>query len=638
MYPQIGKKMSTQSIYYRSIKPSWLAATLFILTACSGPTQKPATTEPLDPLNNQALADFKSGNIETAAETWALLANQATNPNRSYYLLRAADARIMLAQLQQADSLLAEVAPSQLDNRYRALYKVVKAELLLAAGEPQPAESLLLTTSSRNPQLQQRIQLLLDKARREQQSPTQQAWAEFTQQANSSLMNDSYALDLMHSLDPIPVAELEEKMPQLTGQLPGWVDLVLIARSQHPDIEARNTAISNWRSRNPSHRLTVEQAYRLSEDFSSSLPAPARVSIVLPQSGRMAGMAAAIRDGMMASYLNSPQKNQTELRFLSSTGAGLNGETFAASVANLATTADQIIGPLSRSKVVELMAVKPSALPLLALNLPPQQVAGEPELRSETVFFPLLPEDEARAAANRAIASGFMKMIVLTPTSKMGERLANAFVETYILAGGSIIGSNSYQQTDVDHSDHLKQLLGVTNSQLRAKRMQQILGAKIGFETSVRGDIDAIFLVANPLQGRLIKPQLKFLDAGHIPVLATSMIYSGNPDWRADRDLNGIAITTNYIAIRRSEASKDNSSSLPQSLAKNGKLDRFFALGADSWSILPWLPAMQENPQMTYSGLSGQLSITASGRLAREPVWAVFRKGLLQQLAATPLE
>ncbi len=628
--------MNYQYLHSNSIKHCLIIAGFLLLAACSGTTERPFSAEPLDPLNATALAEFASGEIETAAEIWANLANQSSGPNRNYYLLRAADSRIMLNHASQAEALMSEINPSQLDYRYLALFKAVQGELYLNNNQPAEAERLLATASTSNNDLQQRIKLLLDKAIFKQQSPTLRAWQEFEQAANSSLMNDSYALTLMHTLDPVPAAELRQQREQLTGELPGWVDLILIARTQYPDSAARQVDIANWRSKNSFHRLTEEQAYRLSENFSSSLPAPARVSILLPQSGGLAKMAAAIRDGLMSSYLDSGQKNQSELKFLSTNGAGLNGMSFADSVADLANTADQVIGPLSRSTVSEFIALKPPGLSLLALNLPQHHEPDQSKTDSNALFFPLLPEDEARSAARRAIALGYMKMIVITPDSKMGERQYNAFVEEYIFAGGSILGSSSYLQSDVDHSIKLKQLLGIARSQQRGDRLQRLLGTNIGFEASIRGDIDAIFLVANPRQGRLIKPQLKFLDAGYLPVFSTSMIYSGNPDRQADRDLNGIAITTNHLALRRSLASKKPNS--PTLVPEDGKFDRFFALGADSWSILPWLPTMQENPQMSYSGLSGKLSLTTDGRLARDPVWAVFRSGRLELAASTPQE
>lgn len=632
--------MNHHHVHSKSTKYCLIIAGFLLLAACSGPATRPVATEPLDPLNDQALAEFANGEIETAAEIWASLASQSSGQNRSFYLLRAADSRIMLGQYSQATALINDVEPRQLDNRYLALFKAVQGELFLNNNQPAEAERILATASTRNNELQQRIELLLEKAIFKQQSPTLRAWQEFEQTADSSLMNDSYALTLMHTLDPVPASELQQQRDDLTGDLPGWIDLVLIARSQYPDTQARLAAIADWRSRNILHRLTQEQAYRLSESFKSSLPAPARVSILLPQSGNMATMAAAIRDGLMSSYLDSAQKNQSELKFLSTNGAGLNGLSFADSVADLANTSDHVIGPLGRKTVSEFMTLKASGLPLLALNLPQQQEieqSGENE-NTNTLFFPLLPEDEARSAARRAISVGYTKMLVIAPQSKIGDRLVDAFVETYLLAGGKVIASNRYLQADVDHSANLKQILGVASSQQRGDRLQRILGMDVGFEASIRGDIDAIFLVANPRQGRLIKPQLKFLDAGHLPVLSTSLIYTGNPDRQADRDLNGISITTNHLALRRSKASKEKNPTISSPMPTEGNLDRFFALGADSWSILPWLPTMYDNPQVSYSGLSGQLSVTADGRLAREPVWAVFRSGRLELLKSTPLE
>ena len=375
----------------------------------------------------------------------------------------------------------------------------------------------------------------------------------------------------------------------------------------------------------------------------------------------MAALAEAIRDGLMGSYLSSPQKNRSELHFISTTGTAFEQE-----LRTLADNSDQIIGPLDRSEVSNVTRSLPADFPLLALNLPQDESASSTPLPASTneetnagqaetqsiptvhlvdesrskrnpnaVFFPLLPEDEARAAARLAISTGALKMIIIATDSHLGNRQVDAFTSEYYSAGGQVIASMRYAEKDVDHSARLKQILGVTQSQQRGNELQRLLGEELGFEASVRGDLDAIFLVANPRQGRLIKPQLKFLDAGYLPVLATGMIYSGVPDWSADRDLDGIRVTSNRMALRRVLSLTRKNPEDKIEIPGTGRYDRFTAMGADSWSILPWLPMLMANPEMSYSGLSGELTIAADGRLSREPVWAYFRNG---RLTALPID
>jgi len=632
----------------RRLAVTGLVFSLLLLSACGTPTVK--QTAPRDP---QASSAFQSGNFSTAADLWQQLARESGSSERSYYLLRAADARLLNRQTDQAETLLGQVDAQKLDRRYRALYNAVKGELLLHQGKPEQAETILAGTSTTNSDLQKRVQLLLNQARLQQQSPELQAWEAFKQRAENTFMSDSDALALLHLLDPVSATTLKDRSSRERGEIPGWIDLTLIARGQYADEEARITAMASWRTAHPFHRLDEAQAYQLATEFNASLAVPGRISILLPQSGRMAGMAAAIRDGLMGSYLNSPQKNRSELRFISTTDADLSLE-----LSSVTESSDQIIGPLVRSEVSHVIRSVPADFPMLALNLPEDESAGSTMLpaaadeQAETqnaptlrlvdesrlqrnlnaVFFPLLPEDEARAAARLAISMGALKMVIIAPDTHLGNRQVDAFMSEYSSIGGQVLTSMRYTEQDVDHSARLKQILGVAQSQQRGNELKRVLGGELGFEASVRGDLDAIFLVANPRQGRLIKPQLKFLDAGYLPVFATGMIYSGVPDWSADRDLDGIRITSNRLALKRVLSLNRNKEEETPAIPGNGRYDRFTAMGADSWSILPWLPMLIANSDMSYAGLSGELSVDTSGRLRREPVWAFFRNGRLTAL------
>ncbi|HBM24713.1 MAG TPA: hypothetical protein DD411_14230, partial [Alcanivorax sp.] len=48
------------------------------------------------------------------------------------------------------------------------------------------------------------------------------------------------------------------------------------------------------------------------------------------------------------------------------------------------------------------------------------------------------------------------------------------------------------------------------------------------------------FLVADPNEGRQIKPALNFHYARDLPVFATSHLYNGTPAPRRDQDLDGV--------------------------------------------------------------------------------------------------
>ena len=86
--------------------------------------------------------------------------------------------------------------------------------------------------------------------------------------------------------------------------------------------------------------------------------------------------------------------------------------------------------------------------------------------------------------------------------------------------------------------------MAIDSSELRRDRIVQLLPrTSVEFIPRRRGDIDFIFLIANPREGRQIKPTLAFYFAGDIPVYALPSIYDGQDNQSANQDLNGIVFT-----------------------------------------------------------------------------------------------
>ena len=158
----------------------------------------------------------------------------------------------------------------------------------------------------------------------------------------------------------------------------------------------------------------------------------------------------------------------------------------------------------------------------------------------------------------------------------------------------------------------------------RAKqRLQNTLQMTLEFEPVRRQDVDVIFLAANSTQARLIRPQLRFHEAGDIPVYATARIYSGQPDPARNQDLNGIRFpaTPWQLAHPRKADIPDLAS------IRKGTLGSLFALGQDAWNLLPWLELMKKDPDFSFPGQSGYYRSANSDTLQREPAWAEFSRG-----------
>jgi hypothetical protein len=138
-----------------------------------------------------------------------------------------------------------------------------------------------------------------------------------------------------------------------------------------------------------------------------------------------------------------------------------------------------------------------------------------------------------------------------------------------------------------------------------------------------RNDIDVIFMAASAAQAKLIRPQLRFFDAGDIPVYATGRVYSGRPDPVRNQDLNGIRFPITPWQLEH--AGPDDIPGLES--IRGGNLAPLYSIGYDAWKLLPWLELIRQDPDFSFPGQSGVYRAGNNGNLRREPAWAVFSRG-----------
>jgi len=185
------------------------------------------------------------------------------------------------------------------------------------------------------------------------------------------------------------------------------------------------------------------------------------------------------------------------------------------------------------------------------------------------------------------------------------------------------VASARYLESENDHSQVLERVLKIDESKARKNRLQNTLQMPLEFEAVRRSDIDVIFMVANASQGRLLRPQLRFHEAGDIPVYSTGRIYTGKPDRARNQDLNGIRFPITPWQLDHPQA--DDIPTLES--IREGNLAALFALGNDAWNLLPWLELMNSDGDFTFHGKSGYYRAGISDNLDREPSWAVFSGG-----------
>jgi outer membrane PBP1 activator LpoA protein len=240
----------------------------------------------------------------------------------------------------------------------------------------------------------------------------------------------------------------------------------------------------------------------------------------------------------------------------------------------------------------------------------------------------LSQEAEAAAAARHAAASGFERAVVLAPESAWGERLTAAFEAEFLQDDRQIVGAARYVESQNDHSSVLERVLKLDASEARKRLLENTLQMPLEFEPARREDVDVIFLAASSMQAKLIRPQLRFLDAGDIPVYATGRVFSGQPDPAGNQDLDGLR----FPALPWQLKHTDEESIPDLASLRGGALSALFAIGQDAWNVLPWLDLMRSDGDFAFPGASGIYRMGRDGGLIREPAWAEFSGGVPRRL------
>jgi hypothetical protein len=413
-------------------------------------------------------------------------------------------------------------------------------------------------------------------------------------------------------------------------ELAGWAELALIARQYEQDQQGLLSELQLWRRRHPQHPAPE---HRLS---SGGLPVarrgmmPSHIGVLLPADNRYAAYTTPVRDGFLAAYYNDNQSNpRPRITFYQVTPENV-ASTYQQAIA---AGADMVVGPLTKDSVTNLAARGNLSVPVLALN----RVSSQAQLPPQLYQFGLSPENEAQQVAERIMLDGLRQGVAMVPEGPWGERILQTFSERLTQLGGELVDVAFYKANDKVFSEPTQRLLKINESVERHKRLKRLLNDDIKFEQRRRQDIDFVFLAAFPRQARQIRPELKFFSAGNLPVYATSHVYSGKLDPARDNDMDGI-IFGDIPWLLQSSASTIKTGveqAWPQLAGSQGRL---YAMGADSYNVLPYLKRLGTHPLERYFGETGVLQLDASRQLNRQLLWARFVNGVPTRLqtAAVP--
>lgn len=424
----------------------------------------------------------------------------------------------------------------------------------------------------------------------------------------------------------------------------GWVALALAHAEAGDDPARRGAALDRWQSLFPGHPATDDFIFTLADpDFAMPLAAGfdgdsiERVAVLLPLSaGATSAPAAAIRDGLVAAWERSRADGRPVpvLRFHDiGENAAYARTAYARAVAE---GADAVIGPLRKDAVAAIVTQRRVPVPTVTLNTVD---IGGGERHPNVVQFGLAPEDEARAAAERAAALSLDNAIVLQSDDSRGDREAQAFRDELFARGGDVVHVAVLPKDRYDYSAELREALGIDASDVRFKRLSSTIGERLFFEPAIRNDVDVVFMALTSEQARSARPQLDFFRAREVPRLATSRVASPDADEKMNRDLNSIFYTDAPWMLRRSLVDdplrRDIVASFP---AADGAYAKLYALGIDAWRIVENLGPLGAGERL--EGYTGDLELAADGRVRRHLDWAQYVEGVsvpVERIEAEPL-
>ena len=556
-----------------------------------------------------------AGRHREAADSWLRLAAQARGKDTALgYRLSAADALLSAGDAATARRVHSEAQIRGLPAALRLRSDIITARFALAE---RRAEQALATLGGTYPEQTPRAdrwtaQMVRADARVQLGQPVEAARervrAERYGASDSDLARNHLVIwDLLGRAGP---RALEENRPAPPDAFGGWMELAALQRRHGRDPAALARALDGWRARYPGHPAELDLVPEVLETARARGGMPAHIALLLPESGPFVAPGRAVREGFVAGWFGS-----------GTGGGGSRVSLYEATPESVRTVLDQaveggadfVVGPLDKGALQQLTdGAAALPVPILALNRTDTHTAVPGELYQ----FALNPEDEAREVARRTLTEVGGRPAVLHPESDWGARVAAAFREAWVAAGG---------QPPVE-ARYGAQPEGIA----QAVRSALQPGAGPGSSASL------VFLVGSPAQARQVRPQISAQGGASLPVYAISHVYGGVPNPQQDLVLDGV-VFTDMPWVLHPEAVDP---ALQQSFEQNWKemrdgYNRLIAFGIDAYRVVRELGRLRASPGAAYEGVTGRLRLDEGNRVVRDLSWAQFRGGVPVPLAAS---
>lgn len=589
---------------------------IILFSGCSSTYQSIQSTNSQREID-QAQRLKADGDYAAAARIYFQLAKKTAPLGKDRYWYLAADSLYQDGDVKSAEKLADRIKPEHLSLTDRYRLRLLYGWIYLARDQPEKTLLQLdpLPAKKMGPDLQldyhtQRANVF-SLIGNHLESAREQILAE-------ELLTDPAAVKesqaaIIGELSALSNTSLVQLQPSHTDPLSGWMALALILKEGHPGTRALDQRIKNWNLMYPNHPANIPILLSSVTLERESFTRPEAIGVILPLSGPYAQVGEAIRQGILIA-----QDHNTEppvpIRFYNSDLA----DPIVLYRQVVADGANIIVGPLDKKTLKALATGNPLSVPVLGLN----QLPG---LNVPNLYqFGLNPEDEVEQAANSAWFDGYHRALVFAPSTSQGRRLAAFFSQKWKQLGGEIVRSRTYNPKNTEYDEPIKQLLNTHRKETAGQPKSEYSDRRSNHNRS-----EFIFLIALPPQARLIKPMFQYYNAGDLAVYGTSQVYVGHESPVEDQDLSG-TVFCDIPWLFNTEI--PNTPTLEAVLANwrhpATRYVRLMALGFDAYNLLPHLRSLESNPEQSYPGVTGQLSLTETNRIRRHLVCAEFQNGV----------
>ncbi|KIQ80375.1 penicillin-binding protein activator [Aeromonas sp. L_1B5_3] len=554
---------------------------------------------------------------------WYLEQVDPAKPAEAFtWQMLAARSYLALGQAKPASALFQQLQKQAKEPAQKAQLQLLQAHLLLAQGHANQALILLegkpevaLDADTQKDWYRQRVVLQLDINNKFGAAKSLIALEPYLNQSEQAT-NHQQIWSLLKSMTPSTLQALEEApAPDVTT---GWLRLAALVNEfgAQPNLLARQLA--GWKRDFPNHPAQKDMPAGLGDlTATAASTSVQQIAVLLPLSGNLEPQGAAIRNGMLMSYKEN--QGQFTLNFYDTQSK----PTIDLYKQAIQEGADMIIGPLLKDRVEELLKANPT-VPVLALN-----ELDKPIVNDSTYYFSLSAAADAAQAAQYLYTQGYRKPLLIAAQGRIGYSSIKAFEQAWATV--------SQDKPVVATFGGRNEVQGMVKNALSGRSTTRA-GQVVQLSDAAPRSIDVVYIVANPLETRMIKPyvDVSVNPMGSLPIFTGPRGYDSAAT-EVTSELNGMRIADMPLLLGGYEKQREQIALLwPQT---QGDLLRLFAMGYDAVALAENLQQMRKVGGMQQSGMSGQLSVDAQGNIVRMLSWATYQNGkLVDENAVQQLE